>query len=136
MLTVQAVRVTGPVISGAGVIMALAFLGMVFNTNKFLNEFGLIMISGRSNRRCDAKTILLFNCNCFLDRISCDGEPDQCHGTRVPGTMPCVSVHLCGRFILRVCIDHFVYKTTHILWCLVYLMVCYCCCCWLFRGPR
>lgn len=37
---VEAVRVTGPVISGAGIIMALAFLGMLFNSNKFLNEVG------------------------------------------------------------------------------------------------
>jgi RND superfamily putative drug exporter len=43
---VEAVRVTGPVITGAGVIMALAFLGMLFNTNKFLNEFGFVMITG------------------------------------------------------------------------------------------
>eukprot|EP00750_Incisomonas_marina_P018753 INCI3136.5.p3 GENE.INCI3136.5~~INCI3136.5.p3 ORF type:complete len:252 (+),score=42.27 INCI3136.5:989-1744(+) len=43
---VEAVRVTGPVISGAGIIMALAFLGMLFNSNKFLNEFGFIMITG------------------------------------------------------------------------------------------
>lgn len=28
-------------------IMALAFLGMLFNENKFLNEFGFIMITGQ-----------------------------------------------------------------------------------------
>lgn len=44
---VEAVQRTGPVISGAGVIMALAFLGMIFNSNKFLNEFGFIMIVGK-----------------------------------------------------------------------------------------
>jgi uncharacterized membrane protein YdfJ with MMPL/SSD domain len=43
---IEAMRVTGPVITGAGIIMALAFLGMLFNTNKFLNEFGWIMITG------------------------------------------------------------------------------------------
>lgn len=33
-------------ISGAGIICALAFLGMVVNTNTFLNQFGFVMILG------------------------------------------------------------------------------------------
>ena len=43
---IEAVEITGPVISGAGVICALAFLGMLVNTNAFLNQFGFIMILG------------------------------------------------------------------------------------------
>merc|ERR1711907_536585 len=43
---IEAVEITGPVISGAGVICALAFLGMLVNTNTFLNQFGFIMILG------------------------------------------------------------------------------------------
>jgi len=43
---VKAVEITGPTISSAGVIMALAFLGMVAGSNKFLNQFGFVMILG------------------------------------------------------------------------------------------
>lgn len=42
----RAVGLTGPVISSAGVIMALAFAGMVVGSNKYLNEFGFVMIVG------------------------------------------------------------------------------------------
>jgi len=42
----QAVGLTGPIISSAGVIMALAFAGMVVGSNKYLNEFGFVMIVG------------------------------------------------------------------------------------------
>ena len=42
----KAVEVSGPVISAAGVIMALAFAGMLANDDKFLNEFGFIAILG------------------------------------------------------------------------------------------
>eukprot|EP00937_MAST-01D_sp_MAST-1D-sp2_P002676 g2676.t1 len=42
----EAVAVSGPVISAAGVIMALAFAGMLANDDKFLNEFGFIAILG------------------------------------------------------------------------------------------
>jgi uncharacterized membrane protein YdfJ with MMPL/SSD domain len=42
----RAVGLTGPVISCAGLIMALAFTGMVVGTNKYLNEFGFVMIVG------------------------------------------------------------------------------------------
>jgi len=43
---VAAVELTGPIISGAGVICAFAFLGMLLNTSTFLNQFGFIMILG------------------------------------------------------------------------------------------
>eukprot|EP00301_Raphidiophrys_heterophryoidea_P003279 c11488_g1_i4.p1 GENE.c11488_g1_i4~~c11488_g1_i4.p1 ORF type:complete len:892 (+),score=217.63 c11488_g1_i4:1-2676(+) len=43
---IQAVEITGPVISGAGLIMALAFAGMIVSSNEFLNEQGFIMILG------------------------------------------------------------------------------------------
>jgi len=42
----KAVGLTGPIISCAGVIMALAFAGMLVGTNKYLNEFGFVMIVG------------------------------------------------------------------------------------------
>ena len=42
----RAVGLTGPVISSAGVIMALAFAGMIVGSNKYLNEFGFVMIVG------------------------------------------------------------------------------------------
>lgn len=43
---IQSVSITGPVISGAGIIMALAFAGMLANSNVFLNQFGFIMVLG------------------------------------------------------------------------------------------
>merc|ERR1712196_731279 len=42
----KAVGLTGPIISCAGLIMALAFTGMVAGPNKYLNEFGFVMIVG------------------------------------------------------------------------------------------
>lgn len=43
---VEAVGITGPVISGAGLIMALAFIGMLANDSHFLNQFGFIAVLG------------------------------------------------------------------------------------------
>eukprot|EP00300_Choanocystis_sp_HF-7_P005758 c14256_g1_i2.p1 GENE.c14256_g1_i2~~c14256_g1_i2.p1 ORF type:complete len:780 (+),score=173.46 c14256_g1_i2:38-2341(+) len=43
---VRAVELTGPIISGAGIIMALAFVGMIVSSNQFLNQQGFIMILG------------------------------------------------------------------------------------------
>lgn len=41
---VDAVAATGSIISAAGVIMALAFSGMLFNSNRYLNQFGFVCI--------------------------------------------------------------------------------------------
>eukprot|EP00949_MAST-11_sp_MAST-11-sp1_P000592 g592.t1 len=42
---IEAIARTGPVISVAGMIMALAFAGMLVNSNKFLNQFGFLAIA-------------------------------------------------------------------------------------------
>merc|ERR1711881_587108 len=41
---VEAVSATGSTISAAGLIMAFAFSGMLFNTNRYLNQFGFVCI--------------------------------------------------------------------------------------------
>ena len=41
---VEAVGKTGSIISAAGVIMALAFSGMLLSSNRFLNQFGFVCI--------------------------------------------------------------------------------------------